>query len=192
MSSAVRRTYLYRSFRPVSSLDAAIEAADPDLVVPCDDLATAHLHAIYERESRYGSSPLSGTAALLVRSLGSPASYSIIDSRQEFLALAREEGVLVPNSALTPELRALDGWIHESGVPAVLKTDCTSGGEGVRIVETRQQAGVRLAGQDHLERDCSGASGRWSACSNSSPVKTRTLHWHAGKAKSWRRLRRLS
>ena len=140
MSSAVRRTYLYRSFRPLSSIDAAIEAADPDLVVPCDDLATAHLHAIYERESRYGSSPGSGTAALLVRSLGSPANYSIIDSRQEFLALAREEGVLVPNSALSPELSALDGWIRESGVPAVLKTDCTSGGEGVRIVETRQQA----------------------------------------------------
>jgi len=109
-------------------------------VVPCDDLATAHLHAIYERERRYGPSPGSGTAALLVRSLGSPAGYSIIDSRQEFLALAREEGVLVPNSALTPELSALDGWIRESGVPAVLKTDCTSGGEGVRVVETRQQA----------------------------------------------------
>jgi predicted ATP-grasp superfamily ATP-dependent carboligase len=140
VSSAVRRTYLYRSFRPVSSIDAAIEAADPDLVVPCDDLATAHLHAIYERESRYGSSPGSETAALLVRSLGSPANYSIIDSRQEFLALACEEGVLVPNSALTPELSALDGWILENGVPAVLKTDCTSGGEGVRIVETRQQA----------------------------------------------------
>src|SRR5207244_12376427 len=42
VSSAVRRTYLYRSFRPLSSIDAAIEAADPDLVVPCDDLATAH------------------------------------------------------------------------------------------------------------------------------------------------------
>ena len=140
VSSAVRRTYLYRSFRPLSSIDAAIEAADPDLVVPCDDLATAHLHAIYERESRNGSSPGSGTAALLVRSLGSPASYSIIDSRQEFLALAREEGVLVPNSASIPELSALDGWIHASGVPAVLKMDCTSGGEGVRIVETRHQA----------------------------------------------------
>jgi hypothetical protein len=140
VSSAVRRTYLYRSFRPVISIDAAIEAADPDLVVPCDDLATEHLHAIYERERRYGSSLGSATAALLVRSLGSPASYSIIDSRQEFLALAREEGVLVPNSALTPELSALDRWILESGVPAVLKTDCTSGGEGVRIVETRHRA----------------------------------------------------
>ena len=140
VSSAVHRTYLYRGFRPLLSIDAAIEAADPDLVVPCDDLATAHLHAIYERESSYGSPPGSGIPGLLVRSLGSSASYSIIDSRQVFLALAREEGVLVPNSALTPELSAVDSWILESGLPAVLKTDCTSGGEGVRIVKTRRQA----------------------------------------------------
>jgi hypothetical protein len=140
VSSAVRCKHRYRSLTPLLSIDAGIEAAEPDLVVPCDDLATAHLHALYERETCNGSMLPSGTAALLVRSLGSPGSHPIVASRQRFLTLAREEGVLVPDSALTPDLNALDEWIRGKGVPAVLKTDCTSGGEGVRIVNSRQQA----------------------------------------------------
>ena len=140
VSSAVQRLHCYRSFRPTHSIRVAIDAAKPELVVPCDDLATAHLHAIYKRESRHGLSSGSPIAELLVRSMGSPAGYSIIDSRQQFLAMAREEGVLVPNSAPTPVLSSLDKWIRENGVPAVLKRDGTSGGEGVQIVETHQQA----------------------------------------------------
>jgi Carbamoyl-phosphate synthase L chain, ATP binding domain len=140
VSSAVQQAHRYRSFRPTHSIKAAIEAAKPELVVPCDDLATAHLHAIYEREGRNGLSSCSATVELLVRSMGSPASYSIIDSRQQFLTMAREEGILVPNSAPTPVLSSLDTWMRENGVPAVLKRDCTSGGEGVQIVQTHQQA----------------------------------------------------
>jgi Carbamoyl-phosphate synthase L chain, ATP binding domain len=140
VSSAVERAHRYSSFRPTHSIKAAIDAAKPELVLPCDDLATAHLHAIYERESRNGLSRSSATVELLVRSMGSPAGYSIIDSRQRFLTMAREEGVLVPNSAPAPVLSSLDTWMRENGVPAVLKRDCTSGGEGVQIVETPEQA----------------------------------------------------
>jgi Biotin carboxylase len=139
VSSAVHRTHRYRSFQPLPSISAAIKAAKPDLVVPCDDFAAAHLHTI-ERRSRHAPATFSTTVELLSRSLGSPASYPIVDSRHEFLATARAEGVLVPNSALIPGPSALDNWTRESGFPAVLKRDCTSGGEGVRIVKTRQQA----------------------------------------------------
>lgn len=142
ISSAVGSTHHYRSFKPLLSIDAAIEAAHPDLIVPCDDLATAHLHALYERKTCNGPLLPLATAALLARSLGSPASHPIVASRQKFLALAREEDVLVPDSALTPDLNALDEWLAGNGVPAVLKTDCTSGGQGVRIVNTGQQAQV--------------------------------------------------
>lgn len=140
VSSAVRGKHRYSSFKPLLSIDAGIEAADPDLVVPCDDLATAHLHALYGRDTCHGSLSPARKAALLVRSLGLPASHPIIASRQKFLALAREEGVLVPDSALTPDLNALDQWMLAKGLPLVLKTDWTSGGQGVRIVNTRQQA----------------------------------------------------
>jgi len=91
------------------------------------------------REDGYGSSVSRATATLLRRSLGSPANYSITDSRHEFLAMARAEGVLVPNSAQAPGLPALHNWMRENGIPAVLKKDRTSGGEGVRIVNTQPQ-----------------------------------------------------
>jgi len=138
VSSAVQRAHRYRSFQPLHSIKTAIETANPDLVVPCDDLATAHLHAIYEREGHNGER--SAIADLLLRSLGSPAGYSIIDSRQQFLAIAREEGVMVPDFAPTPNLSSLDAWTRENALPAVLKRDCTSGGEGVQIAESPQQA----------------------------------------------------
>ena len=140
VSSAVQRAHRYRSFRPTHSIRAAIDAAKPVLVVPCDDLATAYLHAIYQREMRNAVSKSPATVELLVRSLGSPAGYPITDSRQQFLAVAREEGVLVPDSAPTPNLSSLYTWMCENGAPAVLKMDCTSGGEGVQIVETPDQA----------------------------------------------------
>jgi len=140
VSSAVQCAHYYRSFRPAHSIKTAIEAAKPELVVPCDDLAATHLHAIYKCAGGNGLSKRSAIAELLVRSMGSPASYPIIDSRQQFLAIAREEGVLVPNSAPVPTLSSLDTCMRQNGVPAVLKKDCTSGGEGVQIVETHQQA----------------------------------------------------
>ena len=65
VSSAVRCKHRYRSFNPLLSIDAGIEAADPDLVVPCDDLAAAHLHALYQRETCNGSLLPLRMAALL-------------------------------------------------------------------------------------------------------------------------------
>lgn len=140
LSKAVAIAHPYRGFQPIRSIEAAIDLADPRLVVPCDDLATVHLHAIYKRAIRNGVSRGAGKAEMLVRSLGDPTSFSALDSRQEFMDRAREAGALVPGSAWIPDLRRLEAWLLENGFPAVLKADCTSGGEGVRIVHTPAQA----------------------------------------------------
>src|SRR5271163_3007702 len=47
---AVRRFYLYRGLAPLSSFTKAITESKPALVIPGDDLATRHLHEIYQRE----------------------------------------------------------------------------------------------------------------------------------------------
>lgn len=134
---AVKNIHPYHGLSPISSFVAAIAAAKPDLIVPNDDLATRHLHEIYARESKRG---LAGarTCELIVRSLGAPESFPIVYQRSAILSLARELGVRVPDTDIVRNRSDLKDWLNRAGVPAVLKSDATSGGGGVRIVETHQ------------------------------------------------------
>lgn len=136
-TASVRRIYAYSGLTPLSSLAQAINAAEPDIIIPGDDLATQQLHYLYDRESKAGNA---STRALIVRSLGAPESFPVVYSRTAFLELAREEGVRVPRSQVITsidELRALGSSI---GFPMVLKANGTSGGEGVRIVHNAEEA----------------------------------------------------
>ena len=134
------RTYVYRGLSGPSSFQRAIEAARPDLVIPCDTLATAHLHGLYD-------SPLcSGQAAraiqeLLERSLGDPASYPILAARSRFIALAREEGIAAPEMVAISTAAELATWSAGHAFPAVLKTNGSSGGAGVQFVGSAAEAG---------------------------------------------------
>lgn len=138
-TSAVQRLHAYKGLAPVRSLTKAIESAKPDLIVPGDDLSTHYLHLLYRRalESGTAGAPI---CAVIERSLGSPASFSVVESRDAFMQQAEEEGIRVPKTRAIPNLGALRQWIAEFGYPAVLKADGTSGGYGVRIVHTVEKA----------------------------------------------------
>jgi hypothetical protein len=138
-TSAVLRTHRYQALFPVNSIKAAIAAADPALVIPCDDLARAHLHSLYWREQRKGAASNS-IAALLERSLGDPASYPTVAARSNLIAFAKAEGVRVPTTAIVRDLGEMRSWLSTHGLPAVLKTDGTSGGVGVTLVPTLGEA----------------------------------------------------
>ena len=87
----VQQTFPYSSLRPLESLLVAIEATDPEIIIPCDDRGVQHLHELFARthsEVTAGSK----VAALIERSLGSPESYPIVSSRYDLLKIAREEG----------------------------------------------------------------------------------------------------
>jgi biotin carboxylase len=60
--------------------------------------------------------------------------------RAAVLELAREEGIRVPDSLVIADMGDLDKWIERTGLPFVLKSNGTSGGEGVRIVHTLEDA----------------------------------------------------
>lgn len=139
LTSAVRRTYDYSGFAPLRSFVTAISSSKPDLIVPTDDFAAQYLHRIHARERARGKAgePIS---ALIERSLGDPQSYSVVYARTAFMRLAQEEGIRVPQTARIESADALDRWITEMGLPTVLKADRTSGGEGVRIVRTREES----------------------------------------------------
>ena len=135
---AVRRIHDYNCLLPLRSLTKAIAFTKPDLVVPADDLATRHFHELYQREQRTGEAPLA--CALIERSLGAPASFQIVYARSAFLAVAREEGIRTPQTKVVANREELEECASRMGFPMVLKADCTSGGDGVKIVDTLEDA----------------------------------------------------
>jgi hypothetical protein len=135
----VRKTFSYSTLRPVDALMAAIEATEPQIVIPCDDRAVEHLHELhaYARRPGIAGGPI---APLIERSLGPPASYPIVSTRYDLLKLAREERLHVPDTKCVNTLDDLRAWHAEKSAPSVLKADGTWGGNGVKIAQTPEEA----------------------------------------------------
>jgi len=132
--------YRYRALTPLRCLRAAILSSRPDLVVPSDDLVMMQLHRLYHRCNSAAGDDARFVRETIGRSMGDPAGYSIAESQERLMALAREEKIRTPEVRRLTSLADLDSWFSEHEFPAVLKADGTSGGEGVRIVRTRREA----------------------------------------------------
>jgi ATP-grasp domain len=136
---AVRKIYPHSWFEPLDALESAIAAAQPDIVIPCDDRGVQDLHELYCRARKAGPAKKS-IADLIERSLGPSASFPTVLSRHDLLKLAREENLRVPATQLVASLADLDAWGAAHAFPWVLKADGTCGGRGVRIVHSRPEA----------------------------------------------------
>jgi hypothetical protein len=119
----------------------AIEAVDPQLIIPCDDRAVLHLHELYTYSDRLGDAGRN-IKALIARSLGPPESYPVVGTRYELLKVAREAGLPVPPTHLVRTATDLHSWRNR--FPWVLKADGTFGGRGVKIVDNLEQAELAL------------------------------------------------
>jgi hypothetical protein len=135
----VRRVYPYRGLMPIQSFAAGIATTRPDLIVPGDDLATSHLHDLHTRERRSGETGLR-ISELVERSLGAAESFPVVYARTPFIRIAREEGIRAPQTEIITDLEGLRKWVAQTGLPTVLKADGTSGGEGVRVANTLEEA----------------------------------------------------
>jgi len=138
-TKAARETYAYDSLAPLSSIASAITESKPDLIVPGDDLATMQLHAVYQREFNRGRKGALA-CSVIERSLGSPSSFPLVYARTGLLEIAKEEGIRVPQTEVLTDINQIREWAAWRGFPAVLKSNGSSGGEGVRIVRTLEQA----------------------------------------------------
>ncbi len=136
---AVKQNFRYSGLRPIESLKAAIEAMDPDVVVPSCDRSVEHLHELYDQEKSRGAAG-SRIVNLIERSLGLPESYSIVSSRNDLLSIAREEGVRVPRTSRICSPEDLHKWQAQEPFPWVIKADGTWGGVGVRVVRSAEEA----------------------------------------------------
>jgi Carbamoyl-phosphate synthase L chain, ATP binding domain len=136
---AVRQTFRYSGLRPLESLRVAIDATDPQIIIPCDDRGVQHLHQLHAQACAFGPSE-SKLAALIERSLGSPDSYPIVSKRYDLLRIAEMEGIRIPHTQLVKTVDDLKAWQERQTFPWMLKLDGTWGGRGVRTAHTPAQA----------------------------------------------------
>jgi hypothetical protein len=137
--NAVRQTHAYRGLMPLRSFRNAIAATKPDFIIPGDDLATYHLHELYDQERQRGKAGQS-ICTLIERSLGASENFPVVYARSAFMDLAREAGIRAPKTEVIRNLNDLRKWAAQVGFPTVLKANGTSGGDGVRVVHSLEEA----------------------------------------------------
>jgi hypothetical protein len=129
------RLFAHDPHSAVASLRGAVERSEPDLVVPCDDVAVSHLLAVH------ASAGEQAIASLVERSLGSLRSYPVMMNRSAFIGAARDLGAAAPETVAVDDAQAFEAALARWTFPLVIKRDRTTGGEGVRIA--RSSAEVR-------------------------------------------------
>ncbi|HTJ29204.1 MAG TPA: ATP-grasp domain-containing protein [Acidobacteriaceae bacterium] len=161
----IEAIHTYRGLDSLSSLEAAIRAAKPDLIAPCDDGVVWQLHRIHQSHPAHRE--------IIERSLGPAEHYATLRSRGRFLLAAQELGIRIPETQTITTPDELRRWPSES--PAVLKLDGTWGGSGVAIVRSRAEA---LAAFQRLSTPVSRGAvlKRWAV--NRDPLALWSLHGH--------------
>jgi hypothetical protein len=120
--------YLPQAFVLGPRLNEIVDAWRPDVIVPLDELAARVL-----RDRRLYDAAGPGARSLIERSLGAPAAFEKICSRQQLIEAARSSGVRTPDQQPAADLAAAKRAAAALGYPIVLKREQTCGGAGVAI-----------------------------------------------------------
>lgn len=140
LTRGIAARHSFYAFSPIRSLHSAIRKSLPALVVPTDELATHYLYRLYDRAPSINEGTSEFIRSLLQCSLGDPVSFAVLSSRAASLTAAQASGIPAVSSENLPDEAAIDRWLSLNPLPAVIKADGTSGGEGVSIVRTRTEA----------------------------------------------------
>jgi hypothetical protein len=134
---AVRRRFRYDPLRPLQSLRRAVRAAEPTALLPADEVVTGQVEELWESVRGHEGGTL-GT--LLRQSLGDSARLRETGSRLGLLHAAQAEGIPVPDTMEIRDACDLSAAAGRLGLPMVLKAEATSGGRGVRVVGSLEDA----------------------------------------------------
>ncbi|MDP9142511.1 MAG: ATP-grasp domain-containing protein [Pseudomonadota bacterium] len=135
---AVERIFRDRTLTSRRSLCAAIFAADPDLIIPCDDVAAMHLSRLHAHSAADRLSIRMQSA--IRRSLGTPASCALASDRAALMQVAAATGVRIPETLSHSSMADLEAWSAACEFPAMLKSDNSWGGLGVVMVRDPDHA----------------------------------------------------
>jgi hypothetical protein len=138
-SRHVRRHFRYNGFAPLASIRRAIVGAAPRLVIAADDQAVSFLAALF----REGVAP---ETALLEFSFGTPSLYGRLADRNFFIAECIKAGVRAAEMVAVADDSELDAALARFGLPVVVKSDHSWGGDGVVIAQTPRAARDAYAG----------------------------------------------
>lgn len=130
-SCHVSRLFTFHPLFP--RLAEALALSRPDLVVPCDDPAAQLL-------ARFAQKAGPGTATLLGYSLGDPKVLARLTARNNFLAEAKALGVRIAAAIPVAAEADVEKALARLGMPVVIKSDLSWGGDGVVIAKDRQAA----------------------------------------------------
>ena len=133
VSRYVDHAYRYRPLAGEASLGAAIAAAKPDHIIPCDDRAVILLAGLKAHTDQ------------IARSLGPLSGYQTLLARAPSMAAAREVGIAAPLTLAVDTSEALAAALPDIGLPCVMKADASWGGAGVQFVCSAAEAGRALA-----------------------------------------------
>lgn len=126
------------------ALCAAIESSRPRLIVPGDEQAVMIMQALLgPRGRRLVGKADTRVAATIAESLGDPAHYDASLLKTRTLAVARQIGVLAPESVTVASASAAAAAAGRMGYPVYLKESFSWAGRGVTRCD--DAAGVRAA-----------------------------------------------
>jgi hypothetical protein len=138
LSRYVAACHTYLPLSALSSLSRAIRKAKPDLLVACDDRAVSHLLRLYRKAiARDQDAPM---ASLIRRSLGAPENFAALMSRGRSMRATAELDIRTPETIPVANEAELDACIARIGLPAVVKTDGSWGGDGVIVARSHEDA----------------------------------------------------
>jgi ATP-grasp domain len=132
----VRRYHLYSRVHSLRTLQKAIAATSPKLVIPCDDGVVWQLHQLHQQQPELQT--------LIADSVGAAAHFGVVDSRERLQKVAQELHIRVPRSSRAESIDDLRAWFERIGDRVVLKQDGTWGGNGVRVVRSLTEGAQEL------------------------------------------------
>jgi ATP-grasp domain len=143
--------FAFSQLMPHLTLARAMRRWQPALVICVDDVAVRIVQALHHKLARSPLKTAKSLVALIERSLGDPRWYGLTE-KSAIMAIAPTLAIRCPRSVQIADRAAFSGELAAADLPVVLKLDRTSGGAGVRIARTREDAWKAYLELDAMRR----------------------------------------